>query len=59
MFLVVKNLIWLKEGVYPYEYMNSFKRFKEDKLPDINYFFSSLKDGGIGEEENVMFLKSM
>ena len=24
-----------KKGVYPYEYMNSFRRFKEDKFPDI------------------------
>ena len=28
-----------KKGVYPYEYMNSFKRFKEDCLPDIDCFF--------------------
>ena len=27
-----------QKGVYPYEYMNSFKRFKESKLPDIDYF---------------------
>ena len=24
-----------KKGIYPYEYFNSFKRFKENKLPDI------------------------
>ena len=24
-----------KKGVYPYEYMSSFRRFKEDKFPDI------------------------
>ena len=23
-----------EKGIYPYEYMNSFKRFNEDKLPD-------------------------
>ena len=28
-----------KKGVYPYEYMDSFKRFKEDRLPDIDCFF--------------------
>ena len=28
-----------QKGVYPYEYMNSFKRFKEDKLPGKDYFF--------------------
>ena len=27
------KLVWLK-GMYPYEYMNSFPRFKETKLPD-------------------------
>ena len=40
-----------QKGVYPYEYMNSFKKFKEDSLPDIDYFFSSLKDCGITEKE--------
>ena len=29
-----KNLELLKqEGAYPYEYMNSFERFNEEKLP--------------------------
>ena len=32
-----------QKGIYPYEYMNSFKKFKESKLPDIACFFSSLK----------------
>ena len=40
-----------QKGVYPYEYMRSFKRFKEDKLPDIDCFFNSLKDCCISEEE--------
>ena len=31
--------------------MNSFKKFKESKLPDIDKFFSSLKDCGISEKE--------
>ena len=39
-----------KEGVYPYEYFNSFEKFKESKLPEIDKFFSSLKDCGIGEK---------
>ena len=33
-----------KKGVYPYKYFNSFKKFKESKLPDIDKFFISLKD---------------
>ena len=40
-----------KKGIFPYEYMDSFKKFKESKLPDIDYFFSSLKDCGISEKE--------
>ena len=38
--------------VYPYKYMESFKRFSEYKLPDKCNFFSSLKDSGISEEEH-------
>ena len=33
-----------QKGVYPYEYMDSFKTFSENKLPDECKFFSSLKD---------------
>ena len=40
-----------KKGVYPYEYFDSFKRFQENRLPDIDCFFSSLKDYGISEKE--------
>ena len=40
-----------EKSVYPYEYINSFKKFKETKLPDICKFFSSLKDCGISEKD--------
>ena len=40
-----------KKGIYPYEYFNSFKKFKECKLPDIDKIFSSIKDCGISEKE--------
>ena len=36
--------------MYPYEYINSFKKFSEDKLPDRCEFFSSLKDKCISEK---------
>ena len=36
-----------KKGIYPYEYFNSFKKFKETNLPDIDIFFSSLKGCGV------------
>ena len=29
-----------KKGIYPYEYFNSFRKFKETNLPDIDKFFS-------------------
>ena len=35
------NLKILKQkSTYPHEYMNSFKRFKEENLCDRRYFFS-------------------
>ena len=41
-----KNLELLKQkDAYPYEYMDSFKRFNEEKLPDKKCFYSSVKDG--------------
>ena len=40
-----------EKGIYPYEYMNSFKRFNENELPDKSKFFSSLDDTGINEKE--------
>ena len=47
-----ENLKLVKEkGVYPYEYMNGFKRFSKDNLPDKSNFFSSLKDSGVNEKE--------
>ena len=33
-----------EKEVYPYEYMDSFKKFSEDKLPNKSIFFSSLKE---------------
>ena len=46
-----KNLELLKQkGAYSYEYMNSFERFNEEKLPARKYFYSSIKDGKIGND---------
>ena len=33
-----------QKGVYPYEYMDSFERFSEDKRPDKSKFFNSVKN---------------
>ena len=40
-----------QKGVYPYEYMDSFEKFFEDKLPDKCEFFSSLKERCISEKD--------
>ena len=40
-----------QNGICPYEYFHSFKRFKETNLPDIDCFFSSLKECGISKKE--------
>ena len=41
-----KNLELLNQKIaYPYEYMDNFKIFGEEKLPDRERFYSSVKDG--------------
>ena len=40
-----------EKEIYPYETMNSFKKFNETKLPSKNKFFSSLKNEGISEKD--------
>ena len=48
-----KNLELLKQkGDYPYEYMNSFERFNEEKLPARKYFLVQQK-----KEKLVMMIK--
>ena len=39
-----------EKGVYPYEYMDSFKMLSENKLPSSSKFFSSLKDKCISKK---------
>ena len=49
-----ENLELLKQkGAYPYEYMNSFERFTEEKLPARKYFYSSIKDGEVGDNGKI------
>ena len=40
-----------QKGVYPHEYMNSFEKFSENKLPDRCKCFCSLKDVCITEKD--------
>ena len=40
-----------RKGFYPYEYMNSLKRFKENKIPSKEAFYSRLTGEGISDED--------
>ena len=40
-----------EKEVYPYEYMDSFEKFSENKLPNKYKFLSSLKDECISEKD--------
>ena len=46
------NLL-LRKGVYPYEYMDEWKKFNEDKLPDKELFYSQLNKEHITNEDNT------
>ena len=46
-----KFALLLRKGVYPYEYMDSWKRFKEESLPDKEYFYSELNNEHITDED--------
>ena len=50
-----KTLELLKQkDAYPYEYMDSFERFSEEKLPDKESFYSSVKDITTGDNGNKL-----
>ena len=48
-----KFALVLRKGVYPYEYMDSWKRFNETSLPSKESFYSELKKEGITDEDYV------
>ena len=49
-----KYLELLKQNVAcPYEYLDSFERFNEEKLPARRYFYSSTKNEKIGDDGKI------
>ena len=40
----------IKKGIYPYEYMNNWDKFKENELPPREAFYSKLNMVGVREE---------
>ena len=50
-----KNLKLSKQkDAYPYEYMDNFKRFNEEKLPEGECFYSSVKDRTTGNNGKIL-----
>lgn len=45
-----KVSLLLRKGVYPYEYMDSLRKFEEPGLPAIDQFYSSLTESAIPQE---------
>ena len=43
--------LFTKKGIYPYEYMNDWDKFKETKLPPRKAFYSKLNMSGVGNED--------
>ena len=46
-----KFKLLLRKGVYPYEYMDSWKKFEKESLPDKEYFYSELNKEHISDED--------
>ena len=42
-----------EKGVYPYDYMNSFDKFNESQLPNIEDFYSQLYEEGITDTQHT------
>ena len=40
----------IQKGIYPYEYMTNWDKFKETKLPPMEAFYSKLNVAGVREE---------
>ena len=45
------NELLFRKSIYPYEYMDSFERFKENNLPNQECFFSDLNQSHISIED--------
>ena len=41
----------ISKGIYPYEYIDNYEKFSENKLPAIQHFYSSLNNTHCSEED--------
>ena len=46
---IYRFMLLLRKGVYPYEYVDDFDRFNEEKLPDKSDFYSSFNNEDISD----------
>ena len=46
-----QNILLIKKGIYPYEYMNDWDKFKETELPPKEVFYSKFNMTGVREED--------
>ena len=49
--------LFLRKGVYPYDYMDSFERFDETSLPPREAFYNTITESDISEEDYEYALK--
>ena len=47
------NELLREKGIFPYEYLNSYDVLDEERLPDRDKFYSSLKLESVNEKEHV------
>ena len=52
-----KLTLLLRKGVYPYEYMDSWKKFDEISILDKKAFYSELNKEGISDEDHAHYKK--
>ena len=46
-----QHKLLIRKGIYPYEYMDSWNRFNETRLPSKDAFYSNLCMSGVGDGE--------
>ena len=52
--IIEKFKILLRKGIYPFEYMNSWKRFNEPVPLSKKYYYSELNDENISDSDLVL-----
>ena len=51
MAILINFFLLLGKGVYPYEYMDNWKKFDETSIPPKEPFYSKLNEEGISDAD--------